>query len=145
MGNYQDWFMNLKRNKEGKIYLSFDKNDFVFTYFSGTGKGGSNRNKHMNCCRCQHPPSGAMGTGQEERDLPQNKKLAFERCANTVLFKSWANQKLIEIEDGMTLEEKVNKDLEEKNLIYNTKDGKGKWVETKKEDLKGEENTKILL
>lgn len=37
---------------------------FHVEWFSGTGKGGQHRNKHENCCRLYHLPTGLVETRQ---------------------------------------------------------------------------------
>lgn len=43
--------------------------DLRVEWFSGTGKGGQHRNKHQNCCRLIHVPTGLVQTavGRERR------------------------------------------------------------------------------
>ncbi len=72
-----------------QLLFSITRKDLVITYFSGHGGGGQHRNKHKNCVRIQHPPSGAMASNCTEKSLPRNKKMAFEKlCANKVM-KDW--------------------------------------------------------
>ena len=110
-----------------KLLFSITKDDFIFESFSGTGPGGSNRNKNQNCVRCIHKESGSIGTGQEERSHTQNKKNAFKRCVESQTFKIWMNRKIYEIQQGFTLEENVDKMLQEENLKIETKED-GRWV-----------------
>lgn len=37
-------------------------NEFSISFFSGTGKGGQHRNKHQNCVRMTHVPTGITQT-----------------------------------------------------------------------------------
>ncbi len=37
--------------------------EFRIEWFSGTGKGGQHRNKHQNCCRLIHTPTGMVQNG----------------------------------------------------------------------------------
>lgn len=37
---------------------SYTKKDFNIDWFSGQGAGGQHRNRHQNCCRVTHLPSG---------------------------------------------------------------------------------------
>lgn len=39
------------------------ESDFRIEWFSGTGKGGQHRNKHQNCCRLIHIPTGMIQNG----------------------------------------------------------------------------------
>lgn len=58
--------------------------DFTFEWFSGTGKGGQHRNKHQNCCRCTHVPTGITANGTGSRSREANKKAALAVCAARV-------------------------------------------------------------
>ena len=69
--------------------LSLNKSDFTWQYFRGSGKGGQKRNKTDNACRCIHEPSGAVGEAEDGRKQSDNRKLAFERMANSPEFKTW--------------------------------------------------------
>lgn len=40
------------------------ESDLKCEWFSGTGKGGQNRNKTQNCCRLTHLPTGLIKTAQ---------------------------------------------------------------------------------
>ncbi len=53
---------------------------FRFEWFSGTGKGGQHRNKHQNCCRCIHEPTGISANGTGSRSREDNKRNAFIVC-----------------------------------------------------------------
>lgn len=44
--------------------FEIDPKDLQVEWFSGTGKGGQHRNKHMNSCRLKHIPSGLVTTSQ---------------------------------------------------------------------------------
>lgn len=45
-------------------YLMRADGDFRVEWFSGTGKGGQHRNKHQNCCRLFHNPTGIKKEAQ---------------------------------------------------------------------------------
>lgn len=53
---------------------------FRFEWFSGTGKGGQHRNKHQNCCRCIHEPTGITANGTSSRSREDNKRIALSVC-----------------------------------------------------------------
>ncbi len=57
------------------------KKDLVLTWFSGTGAGGQHRNKHQNCCRMLHKPTGIVSQCQDHRSREQNRRQAFKRLA----------------------------------------------------------------
>ncbi len=61
------------------------RKDFRLEWFSGTGAGGQHRNKHQNCCRITHIPTGLTQTGQNFRERQRNQKDAFIRLANMVV------------------------------------------------------------
>lgn len=71
-------------NKLEHITLATRK-DFTIQWFSGTGAGGQHRNKHQNCCRLTHKPTGMSETGQEHRDRPSNLRAAFRRLAARIV------------------------------------------------------------
>lgn len=53
------------------------KADLDIEWFSGTGAGGQYRNKHRNCCRMKHQPTGIVTTGQSHRERPANQLEAW--------------------------------------------------------------------
>lgn len=55
------------------------KKDFKLDWFSGTGAGGQHRNKHQNCLRLTHIPTGITTVGQNHRDRPSNQSEAFRK------------------------------------------------------------------
>jgi peptide chain release factor 1 len=57
---------------------------FRFEWFSGTGKGGQHRNKHQNCCRCIHEPTGIAANGTSSRSREDNKRSAYSVCLSRV-------------------------------------------------------------
>lgn len=68
-----------------EILFSATKKDFKLDWFSGSGAGGQHRNKHQNCLRLTHIPSGLMSTSQTERDRPSNLRNAFRALAKKVV------------------------------------------------------------
>lgn len=59
--------------------------DFEIDWFSGTGKGGQHRNKHQNCCRIVHTPTGIKATGQRSRSREDNKRDAMSVCKARII------------------------------------------------------------
>jgi peptide chain release factor 1 len=57
---------------------------FRFEWFSGTGKGGQHRNKHQNCCRCIHEPTGIVANGTSSRSREDNKRQAYITCLSRI-------------------------------------------------------------
>lgn len=57
----------------------YTRKDFILDWYSGSGAGGQHRNKHQNCLRLTHIPSGITVTAADGRDRPANQRKAFER------------------------------------------------------------------
>lgn len=60
--------------------MKITEDQFVYEWYSGTGKGGQHRNKHQNCCRCIHTPTGITANGTSSRSREDNKKNAYSVC-----------------------------------------------------------------
>ena len=61
------------------------KSDLNITWFSGKGGGGQHRNKHANCCRMEHIPTGITVTGQSHKERPANQKEAFKALTDLLV------------------------------------------------------------
>ena len=62
------------RSGDARKTPSFSDKDFKIEWFSGKGKGGQHRNKHQNCCRVIHVPTGMREARQgrvREHNLDQ--------------------------------------------------------------------------
>ena len=120
-----------------ELLFSVTKDDLEVDWFSGTGCGGQYRNKHQNCCRIRHKDSGAIATGQSQRDRPSNLKEAMENLVKTPAFQSWVKVKTSEVTgEKAEIEAKVEEAM--RHLKFEVKDENGKWKEVKEEDLKEE-------
>jgi len=64
--------------------MIIEDDQFRFEWYSGTGKGGQHRNKHQNCCRCIHIPTGITANGTESRSREDNKRAAYTTCRSRV-------------------------------------------------------------
>jgi len=60
--------------------MKLEESQFRFEWFSGTGKGGQHRNKHQNCCRCIHIPTGIKANGTNSRSREDNKRNSLAVC-----------------------------------------------------------------
>ena len=60
--------------------ITFSDDDFEVQWYSGTGKGGQHRNKHQNCCRVTHKPTGIRASGTGDRSRENNKRSAISVC-----------------------------------------------------------------
>ena len=65
--------------REQVAEYSYTRKDFRLDWYSGSGAGGQHRNKHQNCLRLTHIPSGITVTAADGRDRPSNQRRAFER------------------------------------------------------------------
>lgn len=108
--------------------FSVTKKDFVVETMRGSGAGGQHRNKTDSAVRITHPASGAVGFSQDERSQHQNKRTAFLRLLNSLTWKLWYNRKIYEILQGETIEQKVEKMMNPKNIKVEVKKD-GKWLE----------------
>jgi protein subunit release factor A len=64
--------------------MKVTEDQFRFEWFSGTGKGGQHRNKHQNCCRCIHEPTGIQANGTGSRSREDNKRSAYLTCLSRI-------------------------------------------------------------
>ena len=72
-----------------ELLFSVTAKDCRWDYFRGTGKGGQKRNKTSSGVRCTHKESGAVGVSDDTRSQHENKRIAFQRMADTDKFKAW--------------------------------------------------------
>lgn len=64
--------------------MKITEEQFRYEWYSGTGKGGQHRNKHQNCCRCIHEPTGITANGTSSRSREDNKRMAYVNCLSRV-------------------------------------------------------------
>jgi len=112
-----------------KLLFSITKKDFKIDYFSGTGSGGQHRNKHQNCVRLHHPASKAVVTGQSHKERKSNIKEALNNLLKNPKFKLWHSQKVSEIIEEKTIEEKINELMSPENLKIEVRNKYGEFVE----------------
>lgn len=103
--------------------LTVTKKDLVVTYFKNSGSGGQKKNKTANCCRIQHPSSGALVQAVESRSQAANRKRALERLTEDLKFQSWAKTQLTRPSDFF-IETRVQ-----------SPDGKWHWVPSSDSNL----------
>jgi protein subunit release factor A len=68
-----------------ELIFSATRKDFDVDWFSGTGGGGQHRNKHQNCCRITHRPTGIRAQSTEYKSREQNKRAAFKVVAKRLV------------------------------------------------------------
>lgn len=112
--------------------------DCDWQYLRGTGPGGQKRNKTESKVRCLHRASGAIGESDETRSQHENKRIAFRKMAESKEFKLWHKLETARmLGDKLTLEEKVNRAMAEKNLKIEGKQD-NKWVPLKNLKIESE-------
>ena len=117
-----------------ELLFSVTKNDLEVDWFSGTGCGGQYRNKHQNCCRIRHKDSGAIATGQSQRDRVSNLKEAMENLIKSPKFKAWVKVRVGEVTgEKADIEAKVDRAM--RHLKFEVKDEVGNWKEVQEDDI----------
>lgn len=117
-----------------ELLFSVTKNDLEVDWFSGTGCGGQYRNKHQNCCRIRHKDSGAIATGQSQRDRVSNLKEAMENLTKSPKFKAWVKVRVGEVTgEKADIEAKVDRAM--RHLKFEVKDESGNWKEVQESDI----------
>ena len=117
-----------------ELLFSVTKNDLEIDWFSGAGCGGQYRNKHQNCCRIRHKDSGAIATGQSQRDRVSNLKEAMENLIKSPKFKAWVKVRVGEVTgEKADIEAKVDRAM--RHLKFEVKDEEGNWKEGQEDDI----------
>ena len=117
-----------------ELLFSVTKDDLDIDWFSGTGCGGQYRNKHQNCCRIRHKDSGAIATGQSQRDRVSNLKEAMENLTKSPKFKAWVKVRVGEVTgEKADIEAKVDRAM--RHLKFEVKDESGNWREVQEDDI----------
>jgi protein subunit release factor A len=65
--------------------MKLDLRDVRFEAFSSSGPGGQYRNRHANCVRAIHEPTGVIARATKERSLTQNKNAAIKALAEKLV------------------------------------------------------------
>ena len=115
-----------------ELLFSVTKKDIKVDYFSGTGAGGQHRNKHQNCVRLHHYASGALATGQSNRERKSNIREALRNLVKHPEFRMWQACRTQEILTGKRLEDVVDEMMIPANLKIESNED-GKWVDTGRE------------
>lgn len=115
-----------------ELLFSVTAGDCDWQYIRGTGPGGQKRNKTETKVRCIHRASGAAGESDLTRSQAQNKQIAFRKMAESKEFRLWHKLETARrLGDKMTLEEKVDRAMIDRNLKVEGKvDGKWAKLET---------------
>jgi protein subunit release factor B len=121
-----------------ELLFSVTKKDFDVQTFCAGGAGGQHQNKTSSAVRIVHRDSGAVGESREEREQSRNKKIAFQRLTSSDKFKMWLRVKASEMMMEETVEEKLDRLMQNNLIKTETKNEKGQWVQTELPFLKGD-------
>jgi protein subunit release factor B len=119
--------------KRTPLFTTTIKDCEIQTFRSG-GKGGQNQNKVESGVRIIHHPSGARGESREERSQLLNKRNAFRRMGESKEFKSWARNVALKMKGKKTLDDIVDEQMASRNLVVETMNEEGRWVQITKQE-----------
>lgn len=109
----------------------------VETYVSG-GPGGQHKNKTKSAVRITHRDSGAVGSCTEHRSQHQNKKIAFQRMAESKKFQVWNRVEAARRMGKKSTEQEVEEAMSPGNIKTEARGEDGKWKSVSKEELTDE-------
>lgn len=107
--------------------LHIGRKEFDVQTFRSGGKGGQHQDKVDTGVRIVHKESGASGESREHRSQKQNKETAFRRLAESTTFQLWLNRRIFEITERQSIEEKVDRQMDERNLLVEVRE-EGRWT-----------------
>jgi len=114
--------------KKRELLFTVTAKDCVLETFRSGGKGGQNQNKRNTGVRFKHKPSGAVGECRNFRTQLQNKREAFRRMAESERFQSWVRVQAAKAAGQPSIEERVEKAMDSRNIRVEIKDDKGRWT-----------------
>lgn len=91
--------------------------DCKLDWFSGSGPGGQHRNKHQNCVRLFHAPSGVRKVGQSHKSQRENLLEAMTALSKDPQFRFWASEELKKREGGQSIQEAVIEQMRGAEII----------------------------
>jgi protein subunit release factor B len=117
-----------------EILFSVTANDCEWSYTRGTGAGGQKKNKTSSAVHCMHRQSGAHGYAEDDRSQSVNRKIAFERMANSKEFQSWHKMEVLRRSGQMAqIDAEVERSL--KKVKFEVRRD-GIWTEVSENELR---------
>ena len=110
-----------------ELLFTIFKKDFDIQTFKSGGPGGQHQNKTDSGVRIIHKASMAIGESRSYKSQHRNKRIALKRLIETNKFKIWLNRQIFEINNGRTIEQIVEEEMNQKNLKIEVKDNNNKW------------------
>jgi protein subunit release factor B len=110
------------KDKDKELIFIVQKKDFEVQTFQSGGKGGQHQNKTDSGVRIIHRDSSAVGESRTDRSQLRNKRLAFKRLTDSNKFKLWMQRRVFEITGGKTIAQRVDEQMQSKNIKVEVKD-----------------------
>jgi len=103
--------------------------DLEITACRGSGPGGQARNKTSNAIVIRHPASGVTVRCESHRSQRSNKTEALRKLSEHPKFMAWASMRLREMEDGETLDQRVDRMMSKGDIKVEVRDEDGLWAQ----------------
>lgn len=115
-------------DKTKRLLFSVTRDDCDWDYFTAGGNGGQNQNRRHTGVRCTHRASGAIGEARDSRDQLRNRRSAFVRCVESLVFKAWHSKECSRLlrkkQATPSIDTILDEALAPKNLKVEVYDGK---------------------
>lgn len=112
---------------EKRLLFRITKEDCDWQTFRCGGNGGQNVNKVESGVRCIHRASGAVAQSCDTRDQFRNRRSAFKRMTETPEFKAWHKLETARRMGQPSIDELVDRAMDERNLIIEFRDENGRY------------------
>lgn len=127
--------MALSEPKKRRLLFSVTLADCdVETFISG-GPGGQHKNKTQSAVRITHRASGAVGSCTEHRSQIRNKRVAWQRMAESKKFQVWNRIEAARRMGKKSTEQEVEEAMSPGNIKTEARGEDGKWKTVSKEEL----------